>query len=638
MKIFKKLTVFFLIIVLAFATFGGCSNKDNTSKNLAVKYTDYDLVKNGTTEYRVVVPEAADDYMNTTLMEFLYFFKLATNLEMVNVSEENTVYAEDAKMIVLGNCEQLLSEANVSVNFLELGESGFVIKTVGQNVFIAGGYRYGTVNGVYEFMRKTFNYEIYSADEIVIDKEVSQKKLPDLDMKKIPDIEVLIPGTGLMVNDRTAAMRLGYHGYSELDIPVIDANGKEHNAHSDRFIVPFDVYGEEHSDWFGAADSVHGKQLCYSNTEMYEQAYLPRVKELVAMYPTRSWFTISQSDNTPLCKCDKCTPEVEKYGSYSGIMVKFANKLAKDLNDWLKQEGSDRIIKVFANAYQETMDPPVTYNQKTDTYTPIDGIKLGENVYVHMALSAQLPPVSIYAESNGGCYSQIKGWAALNSKISCWSYGQTFLNYFVPTNLYNSMPDIFKLMKEVGCIDFTVQMQVDNLNGTDFYHLKVFLQSKLRWDVNLDINKLIEEYFTHYFGDAGEEMLEFFNELRVWFDYIENHLNYGVGQQVSGNQDRKFWPKGVLDKFMKHFEDAKADLEPLKNTDPERYTQLVDRIELESLSYRYIMVSNYEAYYTPSEFTEMQRKIKNDILRFNILKFQDGASGTSDLVYGNWNV
>ena len=638
MKILKKLTVFFLIIVLSFATFGGCNNSNNNSKNPSVKYTNYDLVKDGLTDYRVVIPEDADDYMNSTLMEFTYFFKLATNLEVVNVNEENITYAADAKLIVLGNCEQLLDEANVSVNFTELGESGFVIKTVDQNVFIAGGYRYGTVNGVYEFMRKTFNYEIYSADEIVIDKEVSQKKLPDLDMKKIPDIEVLIPGTGLMVNDRTAAMRLGYHGYTELDIPVVDAEGKQHVGHSDRFIVPFDEYGAEHSDWFGAADSQWGKQLCYSNEEMYQQVYLPKVKEFVSMFPTRNWFGISQSDNTPLCKCDKCTPEVEKYGSYSGIMVKFANKLAKDLNNWLKEEGSDRVIKVFANAYQETMDPPVRYNQKNGTYTPIDGIKLEENVYVHMALSAQLPPVSIYAEGNGGCYSQIKGWAALNSKISCWSYGQTFVNYFVPTNLYNSMPDIFKLMKEVGCIDFTIQMQVDNLNGTDFYHLKIFLQSKLRWDVNLDINELIEEYFTYYFGDASEEMLEFFNELRVWFSYLEGSLGYGVGQQVSGNENRKFWPKGVLDKFMQHFEDAKKALEPLKTSDPERYTQLVDRIDLESLSYRYLMVNNYDAYYTPTQVTDMQRNIKNDILRFNILKLKDGASGTSDLIYGGWNV
>ena len=48
--------------------------------------------------------------------------------------------------------------------------------------------------------------------------------------------------------------------------------------------------------------------------------------------------------------------------------------------------------------------------------------------------------------------------------------------------------------------------------------------------------------------------------------------------------------------------------------------------------------SNYEEYYTPSDFTDMRRQIKNDILRFNILKFQDGASGTSNLVYDGWNV
>ena len=84
--------------------------------------------------------------------------------------------------------------------------------------------------------------------------------------------------------------------------------------------------------------------------------------------------------------------------------------------------------------------------------------------------------------------------------------------------------------------------------------------------------------------------------------------------------------------------DAKKALEPLKTSDPERYTQLVDRIDLESLSYRYLIVNNYDAYYTPTQVTDMQRNIKNDILRFNILKLKDGASGTSDLIYGGWNV
>lgn len=639
MKILTKLTLFILIITLLVGTFSGCQNVGGNPTEPTVKFTEYDLVKDGRTEYKVVSPLGSDEYMNATLMEFLYFFKLATNIEMPNITEDQATYTNDEKLIVLGDCEKLLEDANLTVNFSELGESGFEIKTVGQSVFISGGFRYGTVNGVYEFMRKTFNYEIYAQDEIVIDKEVKDKKLPDLSIKKIPDIQVLSPGCGLPINDRTYGMRLGYHGYDQLEIPVIDSEGKSHNGHHDRFIVPFDVYGEEHPDWFGAANSRHGKQLCYTNEEMYEQAYLPKVKEFVAMYPDRYWFAISQSDNTPLCKCERCSSETAKYGSYSGIFVKFSNKLANDLNSWLASEGSDRVIKVLCHAYQETMDPPVKYNQATGEYTAIDqSVIPNENVYVAMALSSQLPPISIYDEKNGGCYSQIKGWAAIAPAFTCWSYGQTFLDYFVPTNLYNAMADMFKYMKEVSCIKLNVQMQVDNLNGTDFYHLKTWLQSKLRWDVNADIDALIEEYFTHYFGAASTEMLTFFNELRAWFNYIENYLGYGIGQQVGGNSDRKFWPKGLLDNFMKHFENAKKTLEPIKNTDPERYVQLVDRIELESLSYRYIIANNYEAYYTESEFTAIRRQIKNDILRFNIKKLKDGATGTSDLVYNGWNV
>ena len=59
---------------------------------------------------------------------------------------------------------------------------------------------------------------------------------------------------------------------------------------------------------------------------------------------------------------------------------------------------------------------------------------------------------------------------------------------------------------------------------------------------------------------------------------------------------RELYPRNVLMEWMGHIENAYESIKHLENTDPILYRQLSDRITLESISVRYLLVELYEIY------------------------------------------
>lgn len=642
-KKFKFLSLILVLIVSCSLVFSACKqNGENSSdsssiveeEEIVVKDTEYDFVVNGKSDYRLVVPDDANEKEMYAMNEFSYFFREATNIQISFLKESEITYSKDAKIIVLGNCNKLLSSANITVDKSALKNSGFTITTADQNIFITGGKQYGTVYGVYEFLRRIFNYETYGPDAVTIEKNVKYKKLPDFAFTMIPDIDQYVASNGAVYNDKTYGIRLGALTWPEVWIGVKQEDGRLTYAHNFLSIVKKSKYGDRASEgWFGTS----GQTLCLTNESMYKEAFLPEVKELILANPDVDIINVAQEDSQPLCACSKCIVYKNKYGTYAALSIVFCNKLARDINDWIAQVSPGRTIKIALFAYQDTIDPPVKYNAETEQYEPIDNeVICDKNVITYIALSSQNPTFSMYGDVNKGAYTQVKGWQAISKEIQMWTYAINFKDYFVPYNVYNSIGDLFKFYKEVNCQSVINQSSYNNIVGPDFYYLKAFLESKLRWNVNANVEKLIEAWFDGYFEEASSDMKDFFNQLRVWFDYLENNTNFGTGLYSAENSARKYWPKGVLDGFMNSINAAQDSIEPLAQTNKEKYDLLKRRIDLESLDIRRLLILNYEEYMSNIQAYEMKKKIKEDILSFNIKEASEMVS--SETIYADWNI
>ena len=53
----------------------------------------------------------------------------------------------------------------------KLSPQGYIIKTVGENIFVIGADSYGVLYGVYGLLNILVDYEVYRYDEITITKK-----------------------------------------------------------------------------------------------------------------------------------------------------------------------------------------------------------------------------------------------------------------------------------------------------------------------------------------------------------------------------------------------------------------------------------------------------------------------------------
>ena len=118
------------------------------------------LLKDGATDYQLLVPAASDSVINTALEEFKILFKRATNIDLLIVKDSQTTWSEEAKYISFG-INEYQKAAGVEYDQIGIKEDGIRIITKGNSVFLLGGVGMGVVYAVYDFMEIYFNFDFY---------------------------------------------------------------------------------------------------------------------------------------------------------------------------------------------------------------------------------------------------------------------------------------------------------------------------------------------------------------------------------------------------------------------------------------------------------------------------------------------
>ena len=121
--------------------------------------SDY-LVQNGKSDYVVVIPENASDYVVSAQEEFVHLFEKATDIQLRKATDTGLTHNASAKYISIGETT-LLSSSGITLDKAQLGQDGGRVVTKDKSVYICGGADTGTLFMVYTFMNITFNYETY---------------------------------------------------------------------------------------------------------------------------------------------------------------------------------------------------------------------------------------------------------------------------------------------------------------------------------------------------------------------------------------------------------------------------------------------------------------------------------------------
>ncbi len=647
MKKLNKIVCFILGFLIIFSSVGCVTpqNNDEKTENPPIVDSKYDFVVNGATDYRILISKDATDTEKYAASELATFFKQATGSVITTVNDSVSV-DKDGKFISVGNTK-LFNDSGMKVSYDELGEDGFKVLTFGNSVILNAFGENGKLYSVYDFLEEQFNFEVYASDEIYIDS-VQNCKLKDFNYTETPDFIGRDVHDVTYAYDSVFAARKRLRGVSTKFPSYLGSGSMWSPAlycdNTFKLLNP-DKYMAEHGDWY----SSNGKDLCYStgaedtpNGQLMRETILESLKAYIEKAPNATYFLIGQEDNCGECSCSKCAQTKKLYGGVneriSGVMMVFINKMARMVKDWLKVAHPERaeVLKIGIFAYQSSKEPPVTKNESTGEYEFHPDVVPEDNVIIRLA-----PLEAIYSknllddEYNKPVADNIRGWNALGADIYMWIYSCPFGAYLYPTYNWHVMQENYKILLEYGVKDILDQGSRDS-SYLVFNQMRDYVQAELMWDVDQDINVLIDDFITHYYKDATPYVKEYFNLINSNYALMERTQDYVWYADAWGSRDNalaKYYPKQYLNQCLEIFERAFNAAEQIDDASTKGI--VLNRLNKEELSPRYMMLDLYRSYYDSADLSQMLRSFQDDANNFGLTYY--GENWLISKKYETWN-
>lgn len=619
-RLTKILCITLSVIFLCFTAACKSCNKVEETVTTGVVYSEHKLVENGATDYCLVIPENASQKEILAQAEFNDIIKLSIGITLPVVRDNQIEYTKEGKYIFIGHTS-FLSEFGITPNKEELGEQGYIIKSVDKSMVITGAttLHYGTVYGVYEFLHYQIGFECYDSDEMFVE-EYTDVNLVKMDLKDKPDIANMWASGQKYKQDGTFARRHRY--VSQADTFV----GGMSPYHTSFLYLSPNIYKSSHPEWYDST----GKQVCWTAGGINGDSYKEMVNTLfnnfldyVLKYDDIQHIGFSLQDDRVWCACSGCEEVITKYGAESAACILLLNNVSDKFEEYFTQHNMDREIDFMFLAYYDTISPPAKQNDD-GTFSPTSpDVVCRDNVYPFFCPIDASRSVSLNSEKNNTTYAQIEGWDAVCSKMAFWTYSANYNNYLIPYNPFDAMQENYKYLAAKNPVFFLDEC-VGDYGATGFTRLKTYLKYKFTWDLDADMNALIDDYFAHYFQDAAEPMRKYFEEYRAVQVKLSHERGYDFKEHNSiTTTDFSY---GLLSGWLKYIDEAFESIEYLKLNDYERYEKLYNRILLESICPRYTMLRLYENTYSVNELSNARKQFKQDCASVRLSEFSQYSS------------
>lgn len=632
---YKKRIISAVMAVMCCASLlSGCGNdeskntsstivKEQTKQNVKpeIPKTQYDLVASGKSDYYILVPEQATENELFASSELQLFFKEATGFELPILTEGAADLS--GSYLSVGNTKAS-QDAGVTPTYEELKNSGFVLKTIEDDCYIKGYNDFGTRNGIYEWLYYCFDYECYAEDCIAL-TETADMKLPAFEVSTKPSFDYRM-STGAVLWNTVLSYRMRFN----LNEEIFVTGNACHNSYE--IISPY-VYNwtdEKYAEWYSdtlfknreQGNDVIPAQLCYSNADMRAE-YIKNLKTILENSEV-PLMILGQEDGNDWCTCEACTASFDKYKTNAATLIQFANHVQEEISNWYATEHPEKEpIKLYIFAYGPTLNAPVKYDDEAGTYVPIDdNVKLNEKLGIFFGTSAG----SIYPYTSEVNYEKrqtLEAWNALTDDIGSWTYSTYPLRAFLMYDNFEIIQENYKFFLDNGVV--LMKDQTDNWNddkSTAWSHAKYYVISKLMWNVDLNMEELLDDFFANYFDLAGDTMRELFDEERQWIRYAHTQLGM-PGEMASEHLSTDYWSYPMIADAMERIDEAYEEIAVYQDSDPEHHARLHDRITLESLQYRYLLIELYSAQFEANELLHMKYAFKEDVERLGVKTWRE---------------
>ncbi len=440
-----------------------------------------------------------------------------------------------------------------------LGDEGIVIRTVENDLILAGGDPRGTLYAVYSFLEDEAGCRWWTATASTIPHR-STLEVGALDVRHLPafgyrdtdDADVADPDFSVRNKYNGHHSRLfiddSYHNIKD----DLSRGGRKYAfIRSDKWgshgwwgLVEPEVYFEDHPEWYALIDGTRThvspvyrvSNLCLTNTEMREEL-VRNAKSALRWNVHATMLSVSQPDDggpPNRCQCTPCA-SVEKAGNPSDLAIWFVNQVTEELVKMYPD------LTVTTLAYHYTQPPPKNHRPH-------------ENVAVRLSTIKCSFRVPMSDPINKMFRDDLDGWAEVSDRLRIWDYVDNF-TYLVPhPNLRVLGPNLrYYADHSVKGIFNEVVVQPDR---PGFAELKLWLLGQLMWNLDQDEEVLIEDFVRGYYGPAADSILAYLKAIHDAVEATDDHLG------LSSPPDADFLSWSTLSEGWKHLsaaEEAVAD-------------------------------------------------------------------------------
>ena len=194
---------------------------------------------------------------------------------------------------------------------------------------------------------------------------------------------------------------------------------------------------------------------------------------------------------------------------------------------------------------------------------------------------------------------------------------------------YGSMQDMVKQNVKVNAKLMWAQASYNLLTCTHYDAVKNYIYSKLMWNCNADMNKCISDFFKGVYREAAPEMEKSFWLMRVQMKrQHESGLGISVWESIVND---KYWERDYLMEQLSIMEEAKGKVAKYAIENPDLYKIIMESIEAETISPRFLLIELYKGTFTKSEKAELYNSFAKDVRRLNINQRGENATMESYL-------
>lgn len=600
----------------------------------SVTATSTYMVRNGRTDYKLVLPEEPTEYEEEAAILINEYVEKALGVTFPIVSG---VTAESGKYISIGDTS-LMRKSGISVDINKFGESGFRIVTKNDDVYISGSrstLRCGTYYGAQEFLKHTIDWRAYAVDEVQYTVS-DQMPLYDFDVTEIPEFDSRKYGSYNVTSNLT------YQRFLRLSVKEEEALNL--SGHSHFKILPPETYWEAHPEWYywkpgfayspGVADAYKNGQLCLSNEEMQKEF----VNQLVQMFrdnPTVNFAHIGQQDLAPPCDCENCEDMKKEYNNttYTGMLVAFTNKIAREVTSIIQSSEPDRQLQFEMFAYQDSVVPPV--KKINDKYVAHhEEVIPDENVVVQFTPIGCIITEPMNPEKNPNFYNYLEGWCAITDNISTWTYATNFKMSNINQKNWDIATVDLRTYSEHG-VRRVYNQSFNNKNIAQLYEIRAWVEAQLMWNVSLSYQELVEEFVEHYYGPAAPHIQKMFDAMTTHYEYLRTQLGC-TGDWNFPLDNAVYWQFPYVESIRCIMQDAFAAVEAIKASDPNAYEKYYWRVCSAYLENIYMQMEFHSDKYGKDYCLETIDLYETACRRFNLLEITEGGALTTDGCIKKW--